>query len=296
MLYPHLQRLHDASVSCVRKFLLLSALIFYFFQLAPAISFAVDAPARIMALAPSIAELVCSLDACSLLVGRTDYADFNSAVSALPSVGAYNRPDLEKIVSLSPDLCIAIEDGTPPQLIDRLIAFGIRVETLSITDIDSLPQSLLTLGRIILRENEAACRSAAFRNELRRLEELVESRMKNRNRPKILFQLQEDPIIAASEDTFAGKLIQKAGGENVVKNTGGSAYPIIGKEDLLLLSPDLILFTGMASETGPDTMTECNAMGFRVIRVPSDIFTRPSLNSLEALERLIHIFYDDVQS
>lgn len=252
-----------------------------------------NAPRRVIALAPSIAELVCSLDACGLLVGRTDYTDFNSSVTVLPSVGAYNRPDLEKIASLSPDLCLAIADGTPPALIKRLKALGIRAEVLTITNIDSLPDALLSLGRFLHKEEMAERRAAEFRNELRRLKMLAESKMRDKDPPKILFQLQEQPIIAASENTFAGDLIRKAGGDNVIKDSGGRAYPIIGKEELLRIAPDLILFTGMSSETYDPQSIEHNAFGMRVIRLPSDVFTRPSLNSLNALERLIHIFYGD---
>jgi len=54
------------------------------------------------------------------LQGVTRYSDFPREATKLPKIGSYVRLDLERIVALNPDLCIAIKDGNPKEVIDRL--------------------------------------------------------------------------------------------------------------------------------------------------------------------------------
>ena len=72
-----------------------------------------DNPMRIVSLAPNITEIVFALGQEHRLIGVTRYSDFPPEAKQIPSVGSYVNLDLEKIVSLKPDLCIATKDGNP---------------------------------------------------------------------------------------------------------------------------------------------------------------------------------------
>jgi iron complex transport system substrate-binding protein len=77
-------------------------------------------PRRIVSLAPSITEIVFALEQEHRLVGVTRYSDYPPEATKLPKVGSYVRLDIERIVALNPDLCIATKDGNPKAIIDRL--------------------------------------------------------------------------------------------------------------------------------------------------------------------------------
>ncbi len=77
-------------------------------------------PRRIVALAPSITEIIFALEQQERLVGTTQFSNFPAEASRLPKVGSYVRLDLERIMALAPDLCFATRDGNPQAVIERL--------------------------------------------------------------------------------------------------------------------------------------------------------------------------------
>ncbi|MBW1984949.1 MAG: ABC transporter substrate-binding protein, partial [Deltaproteobacteria bacterium] len=79
-----------------------------------------DNAQRVIALAPNITEIIFALGQEQRLKGVTTYSDYPEQAKAYPKVGSYVHLDLEKIVSLKPDLCIAIKDGNPRSVITRL--------------------------------------------------------------------------------------------------------------------------------------------------------------------------------
>ncbi|MFW5854671.1 MAG: helical backbone metal receptor, partial [Thermodesulfobacteriota bacterium] len=74
-------------------------------------------PRRVVALAPSITEIVFALDQEGRLVGATRFSDYPAAARKLTKVGSYVRLDLERITALAPDLCIAVKDGNPIEIV-----------------------------------------------------------------------------------------------------------------------------------------------------------------------------------
>ena len=64
-------------------------------------------PQRIITLLPSLAETVCELGACQLLVGTDNHADWPVSVKALPKLGGLYDTSIEAIVRLKPDVVLA---------------------------------------------------------------------------------------------------------------------------------------------------------------------------------------------
>ena len=83
-----------------------------------------DNPLRVVSLAPSITEIVFALGEGDRLKGVTQHCDFPADAQFLPKVGSYVHLDLERIVALKPDLCIAVRDGNPENVVTELEAFG----------------------------------------------------------------------------------------------------------------------------------------------------------------------------
>ena len=61
-------------------------------------------PEKVVSLGPNITEMVFALDSQEKLVGRTEYCDYPEEVSSIESVGTLTQPDVEKIISLNPDV------------------------------------------------------------------------------------------------------------------------------------------------------------------------------------------------
>ena len=72
---------------------------------------AVDPPHRVVALAPSAAEIVYALGAADRVVGVSDFAADLPESKGKTLVGGFS-PDLERIAALKPDLAVVSRDGT----------------------------------------------------------------------------------------------------------------------------------------------------------------------------------------
>ena len=102
-----------------------------------------DNPQRIVALAPSITEIIFALGQKHRLKGVTRYSDFPSEAAKLFKVGSYVHLDLERIVALKPDLCIAIKDGNPRLVAQRLESLKIPVYAVDPNNLDTIINTII---------------------------------------------------------------------------------------------------------------------------------------------------------
>lgn len=71
-----------------------------------ALSSQVPAALRVVSLAPSLSEIVVELDSADLLVGVLDAGERPPAIADVASVGRYGQLDMERLLSLKPDLLL----------------------------------------------------------------------------------------------------------------------------------------------------------------------------------------------
>ena len=251
-------------------------------------------PRRVVALAPNITEIIFALGQQQRLKGVTTYSDYPTAAQQIPKVGSYIRLDLERIVALKPDLCIATRDGNPRALIDRLESLHIPVFAVDPQSLESVIQTVHDLGAILNAAERADSLVQAMRVRIQRVRTRVAAAS---TRPRVFFQVGIAPVIAAGTDTFVDELIVYAGGKNCV--TGKTAYPRFSREQVLVLNPDVMIISSMARGAAFEKIRKewyrwSNLSAVRHNRihvVNADLFNRPSprlVDSLELLARLIH--------
>ena len=106
-------------------------------------------PLRVISLAPNITEIVFALGQGSRLVGVTTYSDYPADTEHIPKIGSYVRLDLERIVSLSPDLCLAIKDGNPKEAVTRRESLGLPVYAVDPRNLESVMETLVSIGDLL---------------------------------------------------------------------------------------------------------------------------------------------------
>ena len=109
----------------------------------------VNNPLRVISLAPSITEIIFDLHRENRLKGVTKYSDFPVQAEKLPKIGSYIQLDLEKIVRLRPDLCIAVKDGNPIQTVQRLCSLGIPVYAVNPVNLESVMDTVTDIGGLL---------------------------------------------------------------------------------------------------------------------------------------------------
>jgi iron complex transport system substrate-binding protein len=227
-------------------------------------------------------------------VGVSRFSDTPEAARALPKVGSYVHLDLERIVALKPDLCLAIRDGNPKAVVDRLEAMGIPVYAVDPRDLASVMETVAAVGDL-LNARETALRLVT---DMRRRIDAVDRRVaKAAHRPRVFLQIGMTPIVSAGASTFLHELITRAGGVNAA--AGATAYPRFSQEQVIALAPEVLIITSMNREgLFQKALTEWRrwpqmpaVANNRIHIVDSNCLDRPSprlVEGLEQLARLIH--------
>lgn len=253
-----------------------------------------DDPQRVVSLAPSITEIVFALEQEHRLKGVTLFSDFPPQARAIPRVGSYVQLDLERIVALRPDLCIATKDGNPKETIDRLVALNIPVYAVDPKNLGSVMETILEIGSILDAPEKANALVKSMYSRIQKIKVLVEQ---STITPGVFYQIGVSPIVSAGTHTFIHELIVLAGGKNLAQ--GPVTYPQFSREQVLVLSPEVFIISSMARAAVFEQVKRewCEWPGLPAVRnqriflVDSDILDRPTprlVEGLELLTRLIH--------
>jgi iron complex transport system substrate-binding protein len=260
----------------------------------------VDIPerlSRIVSLAPSVTEMIYSLGKEKLLVGATQYSNHPEAAKNLPRVGSYVRLDIEKIVALKPDLCIAIKDGNPEHTVKKIESFNIPVYVIDPRNLNDIINIVGIFGKILAAEQQ----STLLINEMRRRLRNIQTKIATvSHRPKVFFQIDAAPIITVGNDTFIHELITLAGGINVA--AGPEPYPRYNWEQVLMLQPEIALVASMAGGHTPEEL-KAGWMQWpqipavkqnRIHVVDADLIDRPTPRLLDGLEEFARIIHPEI--
>jgi iron complex transport system substrate-binding protein len=256
-----------------------------------------DDPQRVISLAPSITEIIYALEQENRLKGVTRYSDFPIAATKLPKIGSYVRLDLERIVALNPDLCIAIKDGNPKEVIDRLESLEIPVYVVNPRNLNTVLETIIEVGKILNAGDKAENLLNSLHNRIQRVRSLI---TQDTYRPGVFFQIGVSPIVSVGTDTFLHELIVLAGGRNLAD--GKTPYPRFSREQVLALAPEIFIVTSMARQAvfeqvkaewrrWPSMPAVRNE---RIFLVDSNLFDRPSQRLVDGLELLINLIHPEL--
>jgi iron complex transport system substrate-binding protein len=256
-----------------------------------------DNPVRIVSLAPSITEIIFALGEGERIKGVTQHCDFPAEARALPRVGSYVHPDLERIVALKPDLCLAIRDGNPRNVVDKLEGLGIPVYAVDPRNLDTVVETVLELGRIL----NATPKAESLAKDMSARIERVKARVARADRrPGVFFQIGLVPIVSAGANTLINELIAAGGGQNLAN--GSTPYPRFSREQVLALRPDVIIISSMTKEQDLDQVKNewkqydslPAVQNGHIYVVDANLLHRPTPRLIEGLETLAAIIHPEL--
>lgn len=255
-------------------------------------------PARIVSTSPSITETLFAIGAGPRVVGVSTYCKFPPAATALPKVGSYRKPDVERIMRLRPDLVILNESAT--EAVNRLDALGLRHIQVPSGSMDDALKAIQQIGMAAGAQVEALALTRRIQQGIVKAQERTKGKS-----TRTLVIVGRDPdsltgLIAAGPSSYLGELLEAAGGVNALNERGLPAYPRISLETVVRLDPDFILDAGAMGDRpdgtpalrarvlGPwESRKELAAVRYqRVVPVFSPAFTVPGPRMLEVLDFL----------
>ncbi|MBF0449897.1 MAG: cobalamin-binding protein [Candidatus Magnetomorum sp.] len=256
-----------------------------------------DDPKRIIALAPSITEIIFAIEQDHRLVGVTRFSDYPTQALTLPQVGSYIQLDLERIVALKPDLCIAVKDGNPIDIILRIESFGIPVYAVDPKNFQSVIDTVKEIGNLLHAQEKTA---RVVSNMTSRLLKIQSKTMTLKHRPRVFFQIGISPIVSVGTDTFFHELITLAGGTNVT--CGSVPYPRYTKEQVIAFLPEVFIITSMARKAVFQNIKKewqqwqniPAVRNNRIHLVESNLFDRAAPRLIDGLDLLLRLIQPSI--
>ena len=255
-------------------------------------------PQRIVSLAPSNTEILYALGLEDKIVGVTDYCDYPAAAKAKQRVASYTTPNIEKLVSLEPDLILA-ESIHEKTVLPSLENLGFTVIVSYAKSLDNVLNYINLVGEITGKSSAANKLVADMGDRIEAVKAKIEI-LETNQKPKVLYLIWHEPIWTMGSATFTNDLIQVAGGINIFAEDFKKSR-VVSYESIISKNPNIIIVSGMgtsgdliynsikkASELSPvDAM-----INNRIYKISdSNLTERPGpriVDGLEEMAGLIH--------
>jgi iron complex transport system substrate-binding protein len=198
-----------------------------------------SAPRRIVSLIPATTEMLFDMGVSDRIAGVGTFDRFPPEVSRFPRVGGLLDPNVERILSLKPDLVIVYETQT--DLIAQLTRAGVPMFRYRHQGLPDIVQTMRSLGTRIGAAKEAE--GAAGRIEARLAD--VRRRVEGRRRPRTLLIIGREPgslrrIQASGGYGFLHDLLQLAGGDDILSDFQRQSVEM-STEMVLARAPEVII-------------------------------------------------------
>jgi iron complex transport system substrate-binding protein len=194
---------------------------------------------RIISLVPSATEMLFAMGAGSRVAAVSSFDHYPPTVEGLPRVGALVDPDVERILSLRPDLVVTYASQT--DLVAQMKRAGIGVYLYRHGSLADITAVMRDLGR---RVGFAAAADSAATEVERQLAE-VHASVARRPRPRALLVIGREPqslrgLNVSGGYGFLHDLVELAGGDNVFGDVKRESM-MVSTEILLARKPEVII-------------------------------------------------------
>ena len=226
------------------------------FQSVEANSFFENQPQRIISTSPSITEMLFELGLEDRIVAVTDFCIYPEEACLLPSIGGVLNPDIETIVSLTPDLIILQSDSAKVK--KNIKSLGIPTFSIKVRTISDIFESINRLGKELNSQEAAKKLLLLLKDKINAYKQRLEGKLPK----KVLLLLGDssDPardLYAVGPGTFLNELLVLSGGKNILQKSKAQ-YPKLSKEYIIKQSPEIII------EAGPKSNLSQKEIDYRV--------------------------------
>jgi iron complex transport system substrate-binding protein len=256
------------------------------------------APMRIVTFAPSVTEIVYALGLGSRVVGVSGaYDNYPAAAKKVEEVGGAGDfgvdPNLEKVVSLNPDLFLTISGGDEWKA--KLRDLGVPIFTIQATTLEDTIHDIRTVGTL----TGATAAAARVASSMEQQAKAVEAKVAGATPVSCFYEVYYGPPIdTVGPGSFIYDLLQKAGCDPVT-SSAKTAYPRWSAEALLHENPDVYLVDSLSA---PNPAAVAKRPGFDALSavrngsvdvIDSDLVTRQGPRVVQGLAELAKALHPD---
>ncbi len=194
---------------------------------------------RVVSLAPHVTEILFAAGAGARVVGTMAFSDYPPAARRLPRVGTHRKVDIEKLLTLEPDLVVGWHSGNPRTDLEQIERLGLTLFVSEPRRVDDIASNVLRLGQLTGADDEAARVAQRLHEGVRELT----ARYAHRAPVTVLYQIWGEPVITLNGNHLVSDLLGRCGGVNVFAELTALA-PRVDVEAVLTRNPQAIIASG----------------------------------------------------
>ncbi len=199
---------------------------------------------RVVTLAPSLSEIVLALGAGDRLAGVTRFDD-DPRTASLPRIGGYNDPQPEAVLAVKPDLVLAEPAPANRGPVETLARLGVPVDAFPLATVEDIENAVTGIAQLLGKRAEGE----ALRERIEQARTRSRARARGLPRVRALLVFGLDPLVVAGRRSFAGELLEDAGGANAAGD-GDAPFFRMSAEGAVRAAPDVIVLCGVDAPQG----------------------------------------------
>ncbi len=191
-------------------------------------------PKRIITLVPSITELLFDLQLADAIIGITKFCIHPSALTKnIEKIGGTKKLNIEKIISLQPDLVIANKEENSKEDVEALA----ELFPVLLMDVDTYESAIKMIDYIGIITGKPT--------EAKKLVSTIEAGFKIIKKPlqpiNTIYLIWKDPYMTVGNDTFIHQMLQLLDMHNLYSHA--ERYPQITMDQIKDAAPQLLLLS-----------------------------------------------------
>ncbi len=193
---------------------------------------------RILPLCASSEETMVLLCDSSQIIGYTPECTSPEWIFTKPLVNNYPL-DLEKVVTLKPDLIVSKEGMLSNDQLVKLESLGLTVYMQRADDIRGIARSMIKLGEAIGRKDKGKSAALDFQTAF----ESLGSNSCSPHSPTAIGIISTDPIYVFGHSSYLTNVLWYCTLSNALDSNITQAFPVVDQEYLLKEDPDYLIFS-----------------------------------------------------
>lgn len=244
---------------------------------------------RVVSLAPSLTEIVVELDSADLLVGVLDAGERPAAIADVPSVGGYGQLDMERLLSLKPDLLLLWPGSVGAGQRDQLKRLNIPTFIAEPHTLTQLAAQIEAIAEQLGRPERGAKRAAELRAQLEGMRQRYQ-----RDVPlRVFYQVWDKPLYTVGGGQIISDALEVCGARNVFADLNLPA-PQVSIEAVLQRDPEVIVASDQAQLGAWKVWPQVAAVRQgRLLLVTDKGLERPSGQMISATAKLCQLIAPD---
>jgi len=266
------------------------------------ISIPATTPQRIVSLTPADSEILAAVGADAHVVAVDNFTDYPASMAAKPKIsGADGKFNVERIVSLQPDLVLGA-GGETPDVDKQLSDAHITVVDLPIaTNLNDILNDITLVGQLVHADNAATTLDTALRGRIDTVKRKVAGLPPVSTYVELDYSTPGKPFVFGG-GSFGDEVIRDAGGSNVFgANTSGRGFPQVSDESVIAANPQVIVLTEDPQFGGtPQAVYARGAWSGiaavknkRVYGIDPNSISRPGPRIVDALEQMAKLLHPE---